>query len=178
MDRFPILYTNQLELRQINAGDIASLVRLANNKQIADQIINMPHPYEEYHAVHRLSYVYRGFKEGAFYAFAIILREQEQFIGEISLHLKPEASAELGYWIGEPFWNQGFASEAISAITAFGFNKLGLSQIYAECHRDNAASIRVLLKNHFGESGNNTLPVLRYELFVPSLRSESPENLK
>jgi ribosomal-protein-alanine N-acetyltransferase len=166
MDRFPILYTSQLELRQINAGDIASLVKLANNKKIASQIINIPHPYEEHHAVHRLSYVYRGFKEKTHYAFAIILRDEEQLVGETSLHLKPDLSAELGYWIGEPFWNRGLATEAIRAITSFGFNKLGLSRIYAECHRNNISSGRVLLKNNFKEAGHNHTIVL-YELKAP-----------
>lgn len=164
MDRFPVLYTNQLELRQINAGDIASLVKLANNKHIANHIINIPHPYEEHHAVYRLSYVYRGFKEKTHYAFAIILREQEQLVGEISLHLKPGLSAELGYWIGEPFWNRGFATEAIETITSFGFNKLGLYRIYAECHRDNIPSISVLLKNNFKEAGGNRQMIALYEL--------------
>jgi len=167
MDRFPILYTKQLELRQINAGDITSLVKLANNPHIADQIINIPHPYEEHHAVYRLSYVYRGFKEKTHYAFAIILRDLEQLVGEISLHLKPGSSAELGYWIGEPFWNRGLVTEAIGAITAFGFNKLALSRIYAECHPDNTASIRVLLKNNFCKAGSNGEVIELYELTPP-----------
>ncbi|MBO9198653.1 MULTISPECIES: GNAT family N-acetyltransferase [Niastella] len=167
MDRFPVLYTNRLELRQINASDITSLVKLANNKSIANQIINIPHPYEEYHAVNRLSYVYRGFKEKTHYAFAIILRDEEQLVGEISLHLKPALSAELGYWIGEPFWNRGFATEAIETITAFGFSKLGLTRIYAECHRDNLSSIRVLMKNNFIAAGQPNETVILYELNAP-----------
>lgn len=164
MDRFPVLYTEQLELRQINAGDITSLVNLANNKHIADQIINIPHPYEEHHAVHRLRYVFSGFKEKTHYAFAIILRDADQLVGEISLHLKPNAEAELGYWIGEPYWNRGLATEAIAAITSFGFNKLGLLRIYAECRRNNTASIKVLLKNKFNEAGANGQAIALYEL--------------
>lgn len=164
MDRFPILYTDQLLLRQINADDIPSLVQLANNKNIAKQIINIPYPFEEYHAVHRLSYVYRGFREKTHYAFALILRDQEKLIGEISLHLKPKAAAELGYWVGQPFWNRGLATEAIAAVTAFGFNKLGLLRIYAECDSANTASLKVLSKNNFRETGSNMQGVVLYEL--------------
>ena len=146
MEAFPKIYTTNLELRKLTVDDVPSLVKHANNKKIAAHILNMPFPYEEHNAVFRLSYVYQGFKNNTHYVFAIISRESDEFVGEISLHLGPAAGiAQLAYWIAEPFWNRGIATEAAKAVTQFGFNKLKLEWIYAECHMDNPASQQVLV---------------------------------
>ena len=158
MDQFPLIYTERLMLRQISTLDIDDLLQHVNNRKITDRILNFPHPYEEYHAVFRLSYVYQGFQGKTHYIFAIIYRsdESERFVGEISLHLRgTNQSAELGYWVAEPFWNLGIATEAIAATVSFGIEKLKLRSIYAECHKDNPASQTVLVKNHFEPNGQD-----------------------
>ena len=155
MDVFPVLTTPRLLLRKIDAADVPSLVKYANNPKIAEQIINIPHPYREPEAVFRIAYVLKGFKNKSRYVFAIILKTTKEMIGEISLHLDTSRPrAQLGYWIGEPFWNKGIATEAVKAILQFGFEKLKLDQIYATCHEHNIASGKVLLAN---EISNSTL---------------------
>ena len=117
MEAFPQLYTTRLWLRKINIDDVSSLIKYANNKKIADRILNLSYPYQEPHAVFRISYVHQGFKNKTRYVFAIILKETGELIGEISLHLTDSNKvAQLAYWIGEPFWNKGIATEAVSAI--------------------------------------------------------------
>lgn len=154
MEVFPVLYTDRLRLRRIQVEDIPSLVKYANNKKISGFVLNIPHPYQEPDAVFRISYVLQGFKSKARYVFAIIIKETNEFIGEISLHMDNQNSlAQLGYWIGEPFWGKGIATEAAGAILKFGFGKLGLEKIFATCHTDNAASDRVLLNNGMATSG-------------------------
>ena len=148
METFPVLYTPRLILRKISPDDIPSLVKYANNKKIADHVLNIPHPYSEPEAVFRISYVVQGFKSKARYVFAIVLKETEEFIGEIGLHLDKDGTiAQLGYWVGEPYWNTGIASEATGAVLKFGFEKLGFDKIFATCHADNAASAKVLVNN-------------------------------
>lgn len=148
MDIFPELHTNRLKLRRIQIEDAPSLIKYANNKKISDRILNMPYPYQEPQAVFRVSYVVQGFKNKTRYVFSIVLKEREEFIGEISLHLEgPNKTAQLGYWVGEPFWNKGIATEAIEAVLPFGFEKLELNLIFATCHVENGASEKVLLKN-------------------------------
>lgn len=145
---FPELNTSRLKLRKIEVDDIPALVKYANNKKISDYILNIPHPYQEPNAVFRISYVVQGFKAKTRFVFAIILLERAELIGEISLHLDPNNPiAELGYWVGEPFWGQGIATEAIAAVLKFGFGRLDLSLIYATCHVDNPASEKVLANN-------------------------------
>ena len=148
MEVFPELITGRLKLRKISIEDIPSLVKYANNKKIADKILNIPYPYQEPDAVFRISYAYQGFKNKIRYVFAIIFQENEELIGEISLHLdNSKKIAQLAYWIGEPFWSKGIATEATGAILKFGFDNLNLHMIFAECVAENKASEKVLLNN-------------------------------
>jgi RimJ/RimL family protein N-acetyltransferase len=153
MKDFPQLETSRLRLRRIQIDDIPSLVKYANNKKISDFILNLPHPYQEFDAVFRIRYVHEGFKARTRYIFAIVLKKTGEFIGEISLHLDNQKSvAELAYWIGEPLWKNGYVTEAINEILAFGFKTLNLDLITATCKEDNMASVRVLEKNGLQKS--------------------------
>jgi RimJ/RimL family protein N-acetyltransferase len=145
---FPILHTERLKLRKLEVEDIPSLVRYADNKKISDRILNMPYPYREPDAAFRMGYVNKGFKDKVRFVFSIIRKENNEFIGEISLHLSKDAQrAELGYWLGEPYWGCGMMTEAVKAVLQFGFDKLDLSAVYASSNKDNQASARVLEKN-------------------------------
>lgn len=149
MELFPIINTSRLKLRKLEVEDLPALVKYANNKKIADNIVNIPFPYREPDAAMRMSFVVQGFKNKTRYVFAIILKERPELIGEISLHFldKNNNHAQLAYWVGEPFWNQGIATEAAKAVINFGFKKLGLDLIYADCKTENQASEKVLLHN-------------------------------
>lgn len=146
---FPRLNTARLILRKIEPDDIPALVVYANNKKITDRILNFPFPFREPDAAMRMGYVMQGFKQKTRYVFAIISKERSELIGEIGLHLmdKTQAHAQLSYWLGEPFWDQGLTTEAIKAIIPFGFEKLELNLIYADCHVNNIGSQKVLEKN-------------------------------
>lgn len=146
MQDFPRLQTTRLLLRKLEYEDLSALVTYANNLKISQRIINIPYPYREPDAALRLGFVARGFKEKTRYVFAIILKESHTLIGEISLHLldKKKQSAQLAYWLGEPFWNKGLTTEAAAAVVSFGFEQLKLDLIYADCRDDNPASERIL----------------------------------
>ncbi len=153
MDTFPTLYTPRLILRKITIDDIPALLKYANNPKIADRIVNIPYPYEEPTAVFRISYVHQGFKQKSRFVFSIISKAEQCLIGEISLHLNnTKDGAELGYWLGEPFWNQGLIKEAIARVTQFGFQELNLKSISASCDADNIASHKVLENNAFKQT--------------------------
>ncbi len=148
MNTFPTLSTNRLNLRLIQESDIPSLVKYCNNKKIGDQIINIPYPYTESDAIDRMNFIQEGFRNHERFVFAIALKDNDELIGEIGLHLdKTNNSAQFGYWIGEPFWNNGIATEATAAILKFGFESINLNKIYATHYPDNVASGKVMLKN-------------------------------
>jgi RimJ/RimL family protein N-acetyltransferase len=154
MEVFPELYTKRLKLRRIQIEDAPSLVKYANNKKISGHILNMPYPYQEPQAVFRVSYVVQGFKNKTRYVFYNIIKQE--FIGEISLHLEgQQGMAQLGYWLGEPFWGKGIATEAAEAVLKFGFEKLNLKLIFATCHVENKGSEKVLLKNDLKKQSVN-----------------------
>ena len=164
MDVFPELNSKRLTLRKISVEDIPALVKYANNKKIADRILNIPYPFGEPDAVFRISYVVQGFKSKARYVFAIIYQKSKELIGEISLHLDYQRNiAQLGYWVAEPFWGKGIATEATEAVLKFGFEQLNLAMIFAECHVENKASEKVLLNNGMKKS-SATESVMQYRL--------------
>ena len=165
MDYFPTLYTDRLILRKMTVDDIPSLLKHVNNRAITDEILNFPYPYEEPQAVFRISYVHQGFMKKERFVFAITTKEQKELIGEISLHLNQSLNqSEVGYWVGEEFWKQGIATEALGRILQFGFEELALQQIFATHRKENHASEKVLAKNGMKKGGILPNTVSRYEL--------------
>ncbi|MEL6190990.1 MAG: GNAT family N-acetyltransferase [Bacteroidota bacterium] len=165
MEYFPTLYTDRLILRKMTVDDIPSLLKHVNNRVITDEILNFPYPYQEPQAVFRISYVHQGFKKKERFVFAITTKEQKELIGEISLHLNQvHNQSEVGYWVGESFWKQGIATEAVGRILQFGFAELGVTQIFATHRNQNIASAKVLLKNGMRKGSTPPNTVSRYEL--------------
>jgi RimJ/RimL family protein N-acetyltransferase len=88
------------------------------------------------------------FKRGDGIHFAIALRPQDLFIGGIGLSIdRQNEVAELGYWIGKPYWNQGYCTEAAQATLRYGLEVLGLNRIQARHFASNPASGRVMQKS-------------------------------
>ena len=148
MENFPTLESHNLKLRKLELSDIPYLIQYANNKNISDQIFNIPFPYEEIDAIFRFNFILQGFKNKERFVFAITKRETGEFIGEIGLHLEiSNKHAQFGYGIAQDFWNLGFATEATKLVLAFGFNDLDLHKIYATHFPENEASAKVMIKN-------------------------------
>ncbi|NJC24616.1 GNAT family N-acetyltransferase [Neolewinella antarctica] len=148
LTEYPELITERLKLNRPTTLDIPAIVKMADNPRVVVTTRGMPSPYYEEDAVYFLNRAYQSFASGAAYLFAIRLRDTDEFIGGIGLHLTPEdEKAELGYWLGEPHWGGGIATEAVGAMIPFAFKELGLHKVYAHHTTDNAASAKVLLKN-------------------------------
>ena len=148
METLPQLETERLILRSPCAGDIADIVEYANNPVIAETTLNIPHPYTEQDAINWLSKGYLGFSDKSEYSFGIEVKATGTFIGGIGLKVNKRFNrAEIGYWLGEPFWNQGFGTEALKPILKFGFESLMLHKIEAHYLVTNVASGRIMDKN-------------------------------
>lgn len=143
----PVLLTPRLRLRPFAAMDAAVVQRLAGEFSVADTTLSIPHPYADGVANAWIASLPEAFTQGRQAVFAITDRVTGELLGAIGLDLRREHDrAELGYWIGQPFWNRGFATEAARAVLDFGFRSLGLHRIHA-CHFGrNPASGRVLTK--------------------------------
>src|SRR6185369_10191645 len=143
----PTLETARLRLRPLRLADAPDVQRLAGSWEIADTTLTIPHPYQDGMAEQWISGEASkwGTKESV--VFAIELRESKQLCGTIGLKLDLDHSrAEMGYWIGLPFWRQGYCTEAAKEVVRFGFEQLALNRIHAHHFSRNPASGRVLEK--------------------------------
>jgi len=142
------LETERLLLRAPVREDVADITRLANNRNIYDMLARLPYPYTAVDAENFVDNIARSASE---YAWAIDTRD-ENFIGTIGLHLEPGKAPELGYWLGEPYWGEGFASEAVAAIVAAA-DAAGCPALTANVRSANKASLTVLTKSGFVKTG-------------------------
>lgn len=151
---FPKLKTARLVLSKLSMQDIPAIVTYAGNKKVAETTLNIPHPYSEEDAVFWINKAREGFENKTQYTFAIRILTDDKFIGGIGLIVNQEKQqATLGYWVAEPFWNNGYATEAVGAILDFGFKTVELLKISATYLVDNPASGKVMLKNGMTSEG-------------------------
>jgi len=154
MTTFPTLHTPRLTLGQLEISDIPNIVEYAGSPNIAKMLRDLPHPYAEKDAIFWLNLANQGFANQTEYIFKLGLKETNEFIGGMGLHLKKRSNkAEVGYWIGEPFWNKGYATEALSVILKFGFEVLELNKIYATHYVKNIPSGKVMINNGMVKEG-------------------------
>jgi len=148
MTERPTLLTPRLCLRPFRLMDAAEVRRQAGNFEVAKHVGSaVPHPYPEGAAEAWIGTHADRFDQGVEVALAITRLSDHQLVGSIGLYIaKEESVAELGYWVGQEFRGQGYATEAGAALIAYGFESPGLFRIYARAHPDNPGSCRVLLK--------------------------------
>jgi RimJ/RimL family protein N-acetyltransferase len=142
----PTLRTRRLVLRPFEAADAAIVQRLAGAAAVADTTLNIPHPYEDGMAeawIQTHGPMYAGGEQAVF----AITEAAAAVVGAVGLRLElRHCRAELGYWIGVPYWGRGYATEAVQAVIAFGFTMLDLNRIDARHLSRNPASGRVMQK--------------------------------
>lgn len=148
--------------------------RLASNPEVLAWT-DMPEPYPEDGARDWVEEVLPQREAGKEHHF-LIRNEKGEAVGVTGLQHVEEKRAELGYWIGKPYWNMGYASKANQELLKFAFKELGLQEVYARPLEHNASSQRVLEKLGFEAQGleEHESPkcqergkVLRYVLFRP-----------
>ena len=167
MSDYPNLTTERLILRPFRMADAADVQRLAGDYAVAATTLRIPHPYEDGMAEQWIATLEPAFEKREHIALAITVREDGALLGAVGL--TPDVanqSAELGYWIGKPYWGQGYATEAARALVRFGFERLGLNRIYAHHFAHNPASGRVLQKAGLSYEGYLPQAVRKWERFV------------
>ena len=147
MKQRPILETQRLILRPFELTDARAVQRLAGEYAIADTTLNIPHPYEDGMAEQWIGTHQPQFEAGELANFAVTLREPGELVGAIGLVINRRFDrAELGYWIGVPYWGCGYCTEAGHAVLRYGFTDLNLNRIHAYHLSRNPASGRVMEK--------------------------------
>jgi RimJ/RimL family protein N-acetyltransferase len=133
------------EIRSWRLSDLDSLVKYANNRNIWINVRDrFPHPYTLRDGRAFLKHTRDQRPETA---FAIVVNGEAA--GSVAFQLQGDVervSAEIGYWVGEPFWGRGIATEALVAITEYAIATHGLTRVYALPFAWNTGSCRVLEK--------------------------------
>lgn len=164
----PSISTARLGLRAPTLADAPAIAYLANDPDVARRMARLPSPY--------------GLDDALFYvreivpteiAWAITLADDGTLIGIVGLVPTSDPDVlELGYWLGQNYWERGFATEAAGAIVAYAFDDLGLAKLVSGCFVDNAASRRVLRKIGFADCGRSERHCLMLASDLPFINME------
>jgi RimJ/RimL family protein N-acetyltransferase len=134
--------TRRLTLRELEDRDVKRIAELAGDWDVARMTARIPYPYSEPLAHQWL----RGLEPGEFVR-AVDL--EGELIGAVGYVPGSDRSAEIGYWIGKPWWGRGFATEAAHALVRYCFASARIGRLTC-CHFiDNPASARVIAKLGF-----------------------------
>lgn len=147
-----MLKEGNIILRPLRDNDATILAQLANNRKIWINVRDLlPSPYSIDDANNFISL---SQNENPQMSFAIEFNNQ--FCGMVGLAAQSDVykrTAEIGYWIGEPYWNKGIATIAVKLLTAYGFDQLDFIRIHTGVFEYNIGSMKVLTKNGYEKDG-------------------------
>lgn len=150
--------TARLQLRPPVAEDAERIARFLDNFAVSGNLSRVPYPYRLADARAWLRSLLRERDVGET-SFAIEL-PGEGYVGQVGYHLDKSGETVLGYWLGQPFWNRGFMSEAAGAAVDWYFGACKAEVIRSGVFAFNKASLAVQTKLGFVEAGTSTLHCL------------------
>mgnify|MGYP000539536454 CR=1 FL=1 len=162
----PVLVTQRLVLRAPHKEDTDAIACLANNVRVATMVSRMPHPYTRKDAAEFIKRTKTGALGKCIYA--VTDADNGRFLGCCGVEPQQDAvTLELGYWIGEPFWGKGYATEAAHAVIDMAFRTRDIEFIDVRCRVTNPGSRRVIHKCGFQFQGTGMVTSLALGASVP-----------
>jgi RimJ/RimL family protein N-acetyltransferase len=140
-----MLRTERLILRPFRRTDAAEFARLAGEWAVAAMTSDIPHPFTQKQAIAWLKPV-RG-------EVRFAVQREGRLVGGVGFYRRPSGVAEIGFWLGRPWWGHGYATEATWAVVQYGVRNRNLPGFSSAHFVDNPASGRVLLKLGFQPAG-------------------------
>lgn len=141
-------------LRKWKIEDAGAVAKYANNKKIADNLRDaFPYPYTLEDAKRYVEACAENNETGQCCRAIVV---DDEAVGSIGVFLKDDVyrkSAEIGYWLAEPFWGRGIITEAIRQICSYAFSHYDIARIFAEPFAINQGSRRALEKAGFKLEG-------------------------
>ena len=148
-DILPVrITTRRLVLRAPIRGDVPDLVKHADNRNVAKWLVRLPHPYTRADAIGFVEIFSQRADERPF-----VITLDNALIGVVGFTFREGRPPELGYWLGEPFWGHGYATEAVRGLIDAAHSTGLYGLIAARCLEDNIASAKVLEKSGFKRTG-------------------------
>ena len=179
------LETPRLVLRELGDDDATAVQMYAADAEVVRHLDWGPNAPEDTAAFLAMAQAARDAVPRTAYHLAIVLRAGGQLIGGCRIEIRSAAtgSGDLGYVLDRRHWGQGYATEAMHVLVAFGFGRLALHRIWATCDVDNLASARVLEKLGMQREGQLRQTVRRrgewrdshlYTILQPDWRGKRP----
>ncbi len=142
------LRTARLLLRPPERRDAPEVAKLCDNPKVVLQTARMPYPYGERDAE---AWIARARSASTDQEVSLLVTRLEtgEILGGAGFGALESGEPEIGYWIGEPYWGQGYATEAVQAVIDCAFARRGLPRLIGRCRVGNPASRRVLEKCGF-----------------------------
>jgi len=152
--RIPI--DDEIHLSPFTQHDIPSVVEFLNDGDVYENLLSVPHPYEEKHAVEWME-KNRNIEEEHGRPISWAIRNSRGTVtGGVGLKIRDLEMfhrVEIGYWMAKPFWGQGIMTRVVGGFCRYLFETDRLRKITAHVFRSNAASVCVLRKNGFQREG-------------------------
>lgn len=165
MSKYIKIETQRLILRPFSLSDALEVQQLAGDKDIAANVRMIPHPYPDGMAEDWINSLDDKLEHGEIH-LAITLKSGCALVGAIGLISdSANESAELGYWIGKPYWNKGYCTEAARAMTRYGFEQMNLNRIHAFYMTKNPASGRIMQKTGMTFEGTLRKCIKKWDVF-------------
>lgn len=162
----------RVRLDKPRMDDLSDLVFLANNKTVAANLATMPYPFTTQDGRKLVEKADLNLQNSAM--FAIRLKSTGRLIGVIRYaNVEQGGPIHVGYWLGEPFWGQGYATEAVHTLVDHAFMYTEIQELQGSCRLTNPASRRVLIKSGFqyrdqsmirSVGAGGSVPIERYTL--------------
>jgi [ribosomal protein S5]-alanine N-acetyltransferase len=157
------LETARLRIRPYSEADIPELVPLIGAREVAANTLRIEHPYTAEHAKQFLARI----EADREVRLAVTLRTDGCLIGGVGLRLvEDHQQAELGYWLGVPYWGNGYATEGAREMLRYGFEVLKLHRIFASYFKGNEASGRILKKLGMHHEGCQREHIRKWDQFM------------
>jgi [ribosomal protein S5]-alanine N-acetyltransferase len=156
-------------LRGFVPEDAEEVRRLAGAREIAEGTLTIPHPYPADAAEEWISTHSGRWEREEALELAIERQGDGILLGAIGLRIEREHSrGELGYWVGVPYWGEGYATEAGREVLRYSLEELGLNRVYAFHFTTNPASRRVLQKIGMTHEGVRRAHTLKWGTYLDS----------
>ena len=161
----------RINLRPITKSDAESIYKYARDRAISRYTF-LPHPYTRKDADDWVITSSERNASGIDFNMGIELPSTGEIIGMISLNNIDVINrhAELGYWLGKPFWGKGMVSEAVALVVNYTFRRLKLVRIYARVMHPNTTSAHLLEKCGFAYEGTLRRHIKRNGRYLDDVR--------
>ena len=162
-------------IRDFKDSDSKSVAKYANNYSVSKFLRDsFPYPYKEENAAEWINFIRHSESDISF-----AITNNVEVIGAIGIVPKKDVHrfmAEIGFWLGEPFWNKGIISKALKPFCNYIFNEHSFTKLTANVFQGNDASKRVLEKAGFNLEGTLSKSVFKennfYDLYIYGLLKE------